>query len=487
MTKIIAMYLPQFHSVPENDEWWGKGFTEWTAVKKAEQIVSGQYQPRIPLDGNYYDLLDKKTMKWQADLMDKYGIDGLCFYHYYFKDGRKILERPAENLLEWTDINMPFCFSWANETWARSWSKLTNVNFWSSKFENNNNDNGVLLEQAYGGEQQWKNHFEYLLPFFRDERYIKIDDKPIFIFYRPQSIPCLVRMVEYWRELAIKAGLKGIYLIGTNIKNTGVLDAVMIQEPQNTLATFEKKCCIDINDVWNQSIISEGIKGEKTFYCGFPGYDDTPRRGNGGIYLKGSTPEVFQKNMEKLLAKSEYYENEFTFVNAWNEWGEGMYLEPDEKFGYGYLEAVKNAKKTYQNIGYRHIIEEKNEGQSKIIDRYKSYWTLFDRWLYKLECGCTLNNYFVKKGIKNIAIYGIGMVGKHFINQIEDYVNIIYAIDRRNDNVNMQFPIFTDVNCELKVDAIVVTVSYDYPEIYKKLREKADCHIILIDEVIEEC
>ncbi len=130
------MDLPQFHRIPENDMWWGEGFTEWTAVKAGEKFFEGQMQPRVPLDGNYYDLLNEQTMRWQADLMRKYDIYGMCFYHYYFKDGRKILEKPAENLLEWKDIEMPFCFSWANETWARSWSNINGKNAWSSKFDN---------------------------------------------------------------------------------------------------------------------------------------------------------------------------------------------------------------------------------------------------------------------------------------------------------------------------------------------------------------
>lgn len=486
MTKIIAMYLPQFHRTIENDLWWGKGFTEWTAVKGAERIFEGQYQPRIPLNKNYYNLLEKETMVWQAELMHKYGVDGMCFYHYYFKEGRKILEKPAENLLNWKDIDMPFCFSWANETWARSWSKLSNVNSWTSKYEKQNIKSNILLEQSYGEEKQWESHFEYLLPFFKDKRYIKIDGKPVFIFYKPQSIPCLVRMVEYWRQLCIKEGLEGLYLIGTNIAHAGVLDAVMIQEPQYSLTDFEKRNCIDAKKVWEHSIKCKGIKGQKTFYCGFPGYDDTPRRGKGGFFLSNSSSNLFKKNMVKLLSKSEYYGNELTFINAWNEWGEGMYLEPDEKFGYEYLEALLNAKNQYLNMEY--IPNDiGNNDNYRLIDRYKSYWTLFDMWLYKLESGCKLDNYFKKNDIHNIAVYGVGMVGKHFINEVEDSVNIKYAIDRRNDNVNMKFPVLSDVSKEIEIDAIVVTVSYDYHQIYKQLRKSTESKIILIDEVVEEC
>ena len=156
MIKIISMYLPQFHRVKENDEWWGEGFTEWTAAKQAHPLFENHYQPHIPLNQNYYDLLDKKTMQWQADLMKKYGIDGQCIYHYWFKNGRQILERPAENLLHWTDIDMPFFFCWANESWARTWSHLRNRTPWSTELEPKQKagDNGVLLEQQYGEEKE---------------------------------------------------------------------------------------------------------------------------------------------------------------------------------------------------------------------------------------------------------------------------------------------------------------------------------------------
>ena len=174
--KILAKYLPQFHRTRENDAWWGEGFTEWTAVKKAAPLFEGHDQPRVPKDENYYDLLQKETMLWQASLMEKYGIDGMCIYHYWFKDGRQVLEKPAENLLRWKEVPMPFCFCWANETWARSWSKIQNKNHWSDIYEQkkSNGSSGILLDQKYGREPEWKAHFEYLLPFFRDERYIKV-------------------------------------------------------------------------------------------------------------------------------------------------------------------------------------------------------------------------------------------------------------------------------------------------------------------------
>ena len=214
--KTIVMYLPQFHRTVENDEWWGNGFTEWTTVKNAKPIFDGQIQPREPLDDNYYNLLKKETMEWQASLAEKYKIHGFCFYHYWFKDGRRVLEKPAENLLKWKDINMKFSFCWANESWARTWSREIFKNSWSNKFEKKSGtdkESDILLEQKYGREKDWREHFDYLINFFNDERYIRIEDKPIFNIYKPDQISCLDEMLEMWNKWAIEEGLKGIYII----------------------------------------------------------------------------------------------------------------------------------------------------------------------------------------------------------------------------------------------------------------------------------
>ena len=185
-TRTLAMYLPQFHEVPENSQWWGAGYTEWTAVKQAKPCFPGHEQPVIPMNGNYYDLLSKETMVWQAKLAKKYGVDGFCFYHYWFGRGRKILEKPAENLLKWTDIDLPFCFCWDPGTWARTWSKMGNA--WADAFEPEKDKaqtrgDGILIQQDFGDASYWEAHFEYLLPFFRDERYLRVDGTPVFIFY----------------------------------------------------------------------------------------------------------------------------------------------------------------------------------------------------------------------------------------------------------------------------------------------------------------
>ena len=170
--KIIAFYLPQFHNIPENDEWWGNGFTEWTNVKKAKPIFEGHQQPKVPLNNNYYNLLDDNVKVWQADLAKKYGVYGFCYYHYWF-NGKMLLEKPMEQMLENKEVDIPFCISWANEPWTKAWV---------------GDEKKMLIAQEYGQEEEWKEHFMYLLPFFKDERYIKKDGKPFFIFYRPDIV-----------------------------------------------------------------------------------------------------------------------------------------------------------------------------------------------------------------------------------------------------------------------------------------------------------
>lgn len=502
--KVIAMYLPQFHRLRENDEWWGEGFTEWTAVKAAEPLFEGHDQPRVPLNDNYYDLLDKETMKWQSGLMKKYSIYGMCFYHYWFKDGRKILEKPAENLLKWNDIDMPFCFSWANEPWTRTWSKLNYKNVWSSKFENAAEEktfkSGVLLEQNYGEEKEWEEHFDYLLPFFQDSRYIKIENKPVFIFYRPLSIPCLERMVEYWRKLAEEAGFKGIYCIGTNILGNKSLNAVLIQEPQYTmLRNFDKKYgtvdrniekYIDGKELWKLILKRQNRTDEKMYFGGFSGYDDTPRRGVSGTVVDNLDVNEFYSNLVQLLYKNEQCGSEITFINAWNEWGEGMYLEPDTKNGYKYLETVQRAMENYRTEG---ACLKANDSAAKsietdlIVERYRSYWRIFNSWLTLKEEGKRLDEYLKNKGYYQIAIYGIGMVGLHLVKELEgSSVSIKYGIDQRGNNIHQVFPVYRREDELPEADAVIVSVTYEYGEIYQYLKDRLKCPIISLEEVVDE-
>lgn len=367
--RTLAMYLPQYHRTVENDEWWGEGFTDWVTVRGAEPMYKNHYQPREPLNDNYYNLLDKKIMKQQAEVAKRMRVDGFCFYHYWFKEGQKILEKPAENLYKWKDIDMPFCFYWANESWVRTWSNIEGGNAWAGKYEKKmktDNEKAILLEQAYGGATDWIKHFEYMLPFFMDKRYIKYSGKPIFLIYRPERIDCLDKMLECWKCEAIKAGLPGLYIIAANNldKKWVNVDAHLIHEPTNINAViyydekkgekYKKKVdgvdTYAYDDIWKEILSQKVPKGMKVYLSGCVGFDTTPRHGKKGMVFKGQTPEKFYKYLKILNLKSLYYKNEFVFINAWNEWGEGMYLEPDKVTGYKYLNAVRKVNEDIEKI-----------------------------------------------------------------------------------------------------------------------------------------
>lgn len=354
--KVLSMYLPQFHRVKENDEWWGEGYTDWNSAQNAKPLYEGHYQPHIPYNQYYYDLMDKSALEWQASLMRKYGIDGQCIYHYWFKDGRQILEKPIERLLEWKDIDMPFCFDWANQSWAYSWCAVKDVNVWNENFENKKgNGTGLLLEQQYGDEKEWRQHFEYLLPFFRDKRYIRVDGKPVFVIHRPGEIAVLDKMTACWNIWAKEEGITGIYFIGTYDKNRSFVDAVLYPAPTVASAALltneaanDHPSVLDYEKVW-EYLIRRAYRETDCMVGAFTGYDDTPRRGERGFVIDNASPEIFKESLTKLMAVNASHNQPFTFINAWNEWGEGMHLEPDEKNGYSYLEAVSYAKKHYQD------------------------------------------------------------------------------------------------------------------------------------------
>ena len=193
-TKVLALHLPQYHRIPENDRWWGEGFTDWVNVRKAKPLFQGHEQPVVPLNNNYYDLSDTAAIRWQAQLAKQYGVYGFCYYHYWFS-GRKLLEKPCELLLDHKDIDIKYCFCWANESWARTWD---------------GKEHDVLMKQVYGGREDWTAHFDYLLPFFQDERYIRIDNKPVIFIYSCHRIADFDDVVAWWDELARENGFDGV-------------------------------------------------------------------------------------------------------------------------------------------------------------------------------------------------------------------------------------------------------------------------------------
>ncbi|MDO4188427.1 MAG: glycoside hydrolase family 99-like domain-containing protein [Lachnospiraceae bacterium] len=358
--RVLARYLPQYHAFKENDEWWGKGYTEWTAVKSGKPLFRGHIQPRIPLNNNYYDL-DKdgaETLRWQADLARKYGIYGFSFYQYYFK-GHKLMEKPMETLLNNPDIDINYCICWANETWTRTWYGL---------------ESEVLISQEYGDEKDFKEHFDYLLQFFKDKRYIKIDNKPVLEIYKSFDIECLDEMLRCFRKWAIEAGFDDLYIISGKTaageeKRDGLVDGYYYFEPGYTLKndfskrarTFynagiliksfinrfrEKKLLersINARDIIEPIIRREYAENE--FPGLIPDWDNTPRRSYRGLVYKGTSPEYFERALSILKKKKEGHKVDFVYINAWNEWGEGAFLEPDEHKKYSYLEAVKRVVK----------------------------------------------------------------------------------------------------------------------------------------------
>lgn len=361
--KVIAFYLPQFHRVAENDMWWGEGFTDWIAAKKAKPLFLGHYQPRIPEHNNFYDLLDKRTMEWQTKLATKAGVYGFCIYHYWFGNDRKLLEKPAENLLEWGDIKMPFCFCWANGSWIASWSKIREdgAGAWTD-YNNKKNDNsdGMLMKQEYGQCDEWIRHFKYLLPFFKDERYIKKDNKPIFMVYMPHLISCMSKMAKVWNELAKENGFSGIHFIGANIEKKDCrykgFDAIVRFEPNYTLAHEERKEYVIRTKVRekvhlkvpyfiNYDKFWKFILNRKLERSVYPGaiidYDCSPRRGKNAMIMRNATPYKFYKYFKELVEACRKQGTEYIFLFAWNEWGEGAYLEPDKKYGNKRLAYIK--------------------------------------------------------------------------------------------------------------------------------------------------
>lgn len=378
--KIIAFYLPQFHTIPENDEWWGKGFTEWTNMRAAKPLFDNHYQPRIPLNNNYYNLLDRNVIKWQTSLAEKYGVYGFCIYHYWF-DGHMLLEKPMEIMLNDDDIQFPYCICWANEPWTNAWKSDGNTK--------------TLINQRYGGKKEWKEHFDYLLKFFKDPNYIKEDNMPLFVIYRPEIFDCLNEMIDYWQDLAKEAGFNGIkfayqqvsyYLqkdkdesrfnyrieyqpgyarydaqknddnkselvlnLKTNIRNSVMkIDKTF---KTNFAAHLSKKGLSfeDYDELCN-AIISRKAVDNKSIAGMFVGWDNTPRRGINGRVCLNSDPSKFEKYMKLQIENvKSNYNNDYLFIFAWNEWAEGGYLEPDEKYKYKYLEAIRDSQKEIEN------------------------------------------------------------------------------------------------------------------------------------------
>lgn len=356
---IVAMYLPQYHEIIENNTFWGKGFTDWECVKKSRPLYNGHNQPNEPLNQFYYDLSEVSSIKWQVELARNHGIGGFAFYHYWFSEEKNLLTKPSELFLAHKEFDIQFMFAWDNISWKRSWSNVQG-NDWSpvadSNYEMLKETQNLLVEYKVGNEKEWKAHFAYLSPFFRDDRYIKVTNKPVFLIWHPSD--AVIKMVNYWNLLAKKDGWDGIYIIYkyNSVEKFYPNENYFFYEPvcsgwnsvgQRIRSKLHKKYANSIrkpqlysyDHIWKK-ILSRRMNDK--FYPGaFVRYDDTPRRGFGGKVVVGADSTKFKYYMKQLIQETEKEGKEFIFLTAWNEWGEGAFLEPDTVYGYSYLEALK--------------------------------------------------------------------------------------------------------------------------------------------------
>jgi Glycosyltransferase WbsX len=352
--RIIASYLPQFHPIPENDEWWGKGFTEWTNVGKATPLFKGHYQPKVPADLGYYDLRVPETREAQAAMAREYGVEGFCYWHYYFGNGKRLLERPFNEVLASGKPDFPFCLGWANHSWE-------------DKQFNKEGGNKLLIEQLYPGEQDYIDHFNIVLPAFKDHRYIRVDDKPLFLIYAPFDIPQVADFIALWQKLAKDNGLQGIHFVANTHKVEDIdplvklgFDAVNILRLYHLFfheysiveravvkvkrLLFKRGQFLDYKKYFKYFQGKEDYL-EHCYPCLFPNWDHSPRSGRAGHIFYNSTPQAFKKHAASVLdtVKDKPYQHKIIVLKSWNEWAEGSYIEPDLKYGRGFLEALKEA------------------------------------------------------------------------------------------------------------------------------------------------
>ena len=374
--RVIAFYLPQFHPIPENDKWWGKGFTEWTNVAKAKPLFKGHYQPRIPADLGFYDLRLPEVREQQAEMARDAGIEGFCYWHYWFGKGKMLLEKPFQEVLSTGKPNFPFCLGWANHSWK--------TGTWTREGQDH-----MIAEQHYLGTEDYDMHFNYILPALKDSRYITVDGKPIFVIFDPLNLP--TDFIPYWQSLAREQGLTGFHFVAYTFNAMGrpiidsnghavttgyfnpnevnkyysyltqqlQFDAVVpigtyraevltknrywfaLQRKLSTLFGIHLKNLYDYAKVMRHYYAPED-KAENVYPSLLPQWDRSPRSGMNGIYIN-STPEKFGQTIDYALTliENKQPEHQILFLKSWNEWAEGNYVEPDLKFGRGYLDILR--------------------------------------------------------------------------------------------------------------------------------------------------
>lgn len=333
VVRALAFYLPQFHPIPENDHWWGKGFTEWTNVARAKPLFAGHYQPHYPANLGFYDLRVPEVREAQAALAARHNIEAFCYWHYWFH-GKRLLERPFNEVLASGRPLHSFCLAWANETWSRRWL---------------GEEKDVLMAQTYSAEDDLR-HIRWLITAFADPRYFRVDGRPMFLIYKPNDLPTPAKTVELFRTACVKEGLPEPYLVGVNAHRRAVdcrllgFDATLDFEPQLGVLSNPLADGLKVSDyaVARRRMVSTRAHYE-AHHSICVGWDNTPRRGENGIVFVNSTPERFETGLQELVDACLHkpYEQRLVFINAWNEWAEGNHLEPDSKHGLGYLDAVK--------------------------------------------------------------------------------------------------------------------------------------------------
>lgn len=362
--EIIAFYLPQFHPTKHNNEWWGEGFTEWTNVARAKKLFRNHYQPHIPADLGFYDLRVPEVREQQVKLAREAGVTGFCYYHYWFGNGEVELEKPLQYVIDSGSPEFPICLCWANETWGK---KMWNL-------EGNIVERRILIEQKYLGRQDNIDHFFYLLKTFQDKRYIRVKGRLLFLIYKPLEFINLNDFMSQWQKLAADNGLPGFYFVGysSNINEehsrlSGLgLDAIVacnLNEPiyRGKKRSIFKKSIVHLKRILlSRPTVIEYKKAIKYFQSEYykdtnvyptliPNWDHTPRSGKGGYVLNNATPALFEKHATSLMESIQHKndEDQIMFLKSWNEWGEGNYMEPDLKYGKGFIEALSRAVKKY--------------------------------------------------------------------------------------------------------------------------------------------
>lgn len=357
--RVIAMYLPQYHPFPENDEWWGKGFTEWTNVAKAKPLFKGHYQPKIPADLGFYDLRVPETREQQAQMAREAGIEGFMYWHYWF-EGHELMQRPWNEVVASGNPDFPFCIGWANETWMnKMWNKDGSLS-----------GGKVLIKQTYSEEDDII-HFNRLLPAFKDHRYILVDGAPLVFVHRGIDLPR--HTLAIWNKMAVENGFPNIHFVGRltyseyekygieYLKDRG-FNAVTIARLGNSLLkdTPKAKALRHIKSIINRTGCPRTTEycRDMKFYCEkeidiredvypaiYPNWDHSPRSGKSSVILLNSTPELFGDHCREIFSviSNKEFSHQICFLKSWNEWGEGNYVEPDIKYGDQYLQRLKKA------------------------------------------------------------------------------------------------------------------------------------------------